>query len=48
MAIGRVFWAIYLVAVGISAVAGLVYKPRAWCAFCPMGTLQDTLATAKA
>ena len=42
--IGRVFWAIYLIAVGLGAAAGLLYKPRAWCAFCPMGTLQDTVA----
>jgi polyferredoxin len=43
-AAGRVFWSIYLVAVGISAVVGIAFKPRSWCAFCPMGTLQDTRA----
>ncbi len=44
-AIGRVFWAIYVLASGIGFVVGLVSKPRSWCAFCPMGTLQDTIAT---
>lgn len=43
-ALGRVFWAVYLIAVGLGVAAGLLYKPRAWCAFCPMGTLQDTVA----
>ncbi len=42
-AIGRVFWAIYVASIGISAVAALLWKPRAWCSFCPMGTLQDTI-----
>lgn len=44
--VGRVFWAIYLIAVGTSFVVGVLYKPRSWCAFCPMGTLQDTIADA--
>jgi len=42
-AIGRIFWAIYVASIGISAVAALLWKPRAWCSFCPMGTLQDTI-----
>lgn len=42
-AIGRIFWAIYIAAIGISAVAAVLWKPRAWCSFCPMGTMQDTL-----
>lgn len=45
-AVGRVFWGIYLLSIGISVAVGVAYKPRAWCAFCPMGTLQDTLAGA--
>jgi len=44
-AIGRIFWAIYVLATGIGFVVGSVSKPRAWCAFCPMGTLQDTIAS---
>ncbi len=42
-AIGRIFWAIYVASIGISAVAALLWKPRSWCSFCPMGTLQDTI-----
>jgi len=42
-AIGRVFWSIYLVSIAISLVSALVFKPRSWCVYCPMGTLQDTI-----
>ncbi|MFA6504538.1 MAG: 4Fe-4S binding protein [Treponemataceae bacterium] len=42
--IGRVFWVIYSIALSLGVLAGLFYKPRAWCAFCPLGTLQDTIA----
>jgi len=45
--IGRVFWSVYIAAIGVSVVTGLLFKPRAWCAFCPMGTLQDTLKSLK-
>ncbi len=41
--VGRVFWLMYLVSVGMSAVMAVAYKPRSWCAVCPMGTLQDTV-----
>ena len=41
--IGRVFWLIYLVSAGLSAAMAILYKPRSWCAVCPMGTLQDTV-----
>ena len=43
--VGRVFWAIYLLSVGLGTLMGLFFKPRAWCSLCPMGTLQDTIAT---
>ena len=41
--VGRIFWAFYILAVGISIVVGWSFKPRSWCAFCPVGTLQDTI-----
>ncbi len=41
--IGKAFWTIYVLAVSVGVVVGLLFKPRAWCAFCPMGTLQDTI-----
>jgi polyferredoxin len=43
--IGRVFWAIYLLSVGLGTLMGLFFKPRSWCSICPMGTLQDTIST---
>lgn len=45
--IGRIFWSVYVAAIGLSVVTGLLFKPRSWCAFCPMGTLQDTLKSLK-
>lgn len=45
--IGRVFWAIYLMATGLGFAFGAVYKPRSWCVVCPMGTLQDTVRPVK-
>jgi polyferredoxin len=44
--IGRVFWWIYMVALSLGILLGLAYKPRAWCAVCPLGTLQDTIGEA--
>ena len=44
--VGRVFWAIYLMATGLGFAFGLAYKPRSWCVVCPMGTLQDTVRPA--
>lgn len=41
--IGRAFWLVYLIALSVGIVFGLVYKPRAWCTICPLGTLQDTV-----
>lgn len=43
--VGRVFWLIYTVSIGLSAVIAFFWKPRAWCAVCPMGTLQDTVGS---
>ncbi|AEJ19086.1 4Fe-4S binding protein [Gracilinema caldarium] len=44
--VGRIFWAIYVISLGISYTMGIFFKPRAWCAICPVGTLQDTLGSA--
>jgi polyferredoxin len=45
--IARVFWFIYLISIGVSTVMGLFFKPRSWCAVCPVGTLQDTLSAGR-
>ncbi len=40
---GSVFWQMCLVTTAIALVLAVVYRPRAWCAICPVGTLQGTL-----
>lgn len=37
---GLIFVSIYLVVLSISIPLGLIFSPRAWCQFCPMGTIQ--------
>lgn len=37
---GHVFWQMCLVTTIIAVILAIIYSPRAWCAFCPMGTLQ--------
>ena len=46
-AIGGVFWTIILVTTLVATVLGIVYSPRAWCTFCPMGTLSAWVAPRK-
>jgi polyferredoxin len=43
VALGRFFWGLCVVSLAAGVVVGLAYRPRAWCAVCPMGTLQDTV-----
>lgn len=43
-AAGRIFWGLCLISLAGGLVLGLLYRPRAWCVVCPMGTLQDTIA----
>lgn len=43
-AAGRVFWLIILLTTLVGTVLGIVYSPRAWCTFCPMGTLSAWVA----
>jgi len=40
---GRVFWLMCVVTTSFGVVLGLWLHPRTWCAFCPMGTLQNAL-----
>jgi len=40
---GRVFWMMCLVTTAIGLVLGLTIHHRAWCSFCPMGTMQNAL-----
>lgn len=43
-AVGRVFWTLCAISLSAGLVMGYFFKPRAWCAICPMGTLQDTIS----
>jgi polyferredoxin len=40
---GFVFWSLCIISLTAGILLGFLYKPRAWCAVCPMGTLQDTV-----
>ncbi len=42
-ALGRFFWLVCAVTAIISLSMGYLWKPRAWCAVCPVGALQDTI-----
>lgn len=37
---GHVFWEMCLLTTLIGVPLGLIFRPRAWCAMCPVGTLQ--------
>lgn len=41
--VGRVFWFMCVVTTAIALILGGLIRPRSWCSFCPMGTLQKTL-----
>jgi polyferredoxin len=38
-AMGSVFWRLIVATTIVGIVLGVIYSPRAWCTFCPMGTL---------
>lgn len=44
---GRVFWFMCFVTSIIGIVLGVFFHPRAWCAFCPSGTMQNVLGRGK-
>lgn len=39
--IGKVFWLMCTITTAIAVILGLLIHQRAWCAFCPMGTMQN-------
>jgi polyferredoxin len=45
--IGFVFVIMCIATSIISIILGIIYNPRIWCAFCPMGTLQGLLGREK-
>jgi len=44
---GYVFWMICVITTSIGVVLGIFLHQRAWCAFCPMGTMQNALGGGK-
>lgn len=40
-AMGKVFWNIIVLTTVVGIVLAWLYTPRAWCMFCPMGTLSN-------
>lgn len=40
---GRVFWEMCLITTLIGIALAVLFRPRAWCALCPIGTLQMAL-----
>jgi len=44
---GTVFWRVCMVTTLIALVVGVRYRSRAWCAFCPMGTIQGAIGGEK-
>lgn len=44
-ALGWFFWAICVGTLVLAILLGVFYKPRSWCAVCPVGTLQQTLSS---
>ena len=43
MVIGAIFVSICLITTIIAVILALIFKPRSWCAICPMGTLQEQI-----
>ena len=44
---GKTFWSMCVITTTIGVVLGILIHPRMWCAFCPMGTLQNALGGGK-
>ena len=42
-AVGNFFWIVCVLTFVLSVAMGIIFKPRSWCAVCPLGTLQSTL-----
>lgn len=40
---GKTFWVMCVITTAIGVVLGILYHPRMWCAFCPMGTMQNAI-----
>jgi len=45
---GSVFWSMCALTTALGVLLGLAYRPRTWCSFCPVGTLQNVSGGHKA
>jgi len=45
---GRVFVRICIITTAIGVILAIIFHPRTWCSFCPMGTLQSALGGSRA
>jgi ferredoxin-type protein NapH len=43
-AVGHVFWLIILITTIVGIILSVIYSPRTWCSFCPMGTMSAWVA----
>ena len=46
-AMGGVFWNIIFITTVVAIILGIIYSPRVWCKFCPMGTLSALVTPRK-
>lgn len=44
---GKVFWNIIFITTIVGTIFSIIYSPRTWCSFCPMGTLSAMVAPRK-
>ena len=44
---GHIFWSMCVVTTAIAVIGGIVINPRVWCAYCPIGTLQNLIGGSK-
>lgn len=40
---GHVFWSMCVITTMVAIILAVLIHPRAWCAFCPMGTIQNVI-----
>jgi ferredoxin-type protein NapH len=45
--LGRFFWIVCIATFVVALIMAIASKPRAWCAVCPLGTLQDNISRAR-
>ena len=44
---GHIFWQLCVMTTVIGVILAVIFHPRTWCTFCPIGTLQNALGGAK-